>query len=139
MASFTKFNGFVEALAEKKHNLESDVLKVALTNTVPSATDTVFDPVTLHPHPVAQDGYAPQTPGHVTSAQSGGVYKLFLGGVTFTAEGNIGPFRYAILYNDTATNDELIAFYDYGSSVILLDGESFSVTFDAANGVLTLT
>jgi hypothetical protein len=141
MSSFTKFDSFVEALAEKVHNLGSDTLKIALTNTAPTAaTDTVFDPITLHPAPLAANGYAPGTATHGTSAQSGGVYKCVLNDVVFTAVGgSIGPFQYAILYNDQATGDELIGFYNYGTSITLLTGETFTVDFDLGTGVLTLT
>ena len=117
MASFVKFHTFVEALAEKAHNLGSDTLKVALTNTAPTAaTDTVFDPGEKHPAPAAANGYAPGTATQSSSAQTDGTYKLVLADVVFTADaGDIGPFRYAILYNDTAASDELIGYYDYGS------------------------
>lgn len=54
MAAFVKFNKFLEALAEKAHNLGSDTLRFALTNTAPTAaTDTGFLPGTLHPPPAA--------------------------------------------------------------------------------------
>jgi hypothetical protein len=133
MASFTKFQSFVEAVAEKVHNLGADTLKVALTNTAPTNTDTVFDPGAKHPPPAAANGYAPATPAHVTSAQTGGTYKLVLDDVVFTATaGGIGPFRYAILYNDTAAGDELIGWFDYGSSITLADTETLTVDFSAA-------
>ena len=141
MATLTKFNSFVEALAEKTHNLGSDTLKVALSNTSPTITDTVFDPGVghLHPAPVAANNYAPTEATHVTSAQTNGTYKLVLNDVVFTATaGGIGPFRYAILYNDTAANDELIGWYDYTSSITLASTETFTTDFDATNGVLTL-
>ena len=139
MASFNKFNSFVEAVAEKVHNLGSDTLKVALTNTAPQATQTTFDPVTNHPPPAAANGYAATQATQSSSEQSGGTYKLVLGDVVFTASGGqIGPFRYAILYNDTASSDELIGWWDYGSSITLNDGETFTVDFDASNGVLTI-
>lgn len=59
--------------------------------------------------------------------------------MTFTASGgSIATFRYVVLYNDTATNDELIGWWDYGSAVTLASGETFTVDFDAATGVLTI-
>ena len=137
MAAFNKFNSFVESVAEKAHNLGADVLKVMLTNTAPVATNTIKANLT---DIAAENGYtAGGTAASITSsAQTSGTYKLVLADVVFTATGAVGPFRYAVLYNDTATNDELIGWWDYGSSVTLANGETFTVDFDAANGVLTI-
>lgn len=138
MATFTKFNCFVEDLAEKVHNLGSDTLKVALTNTAPDATDTTLADIT---EVSAGTGYtAGGTAATITSsAQSSGTYKLVLGDVSFTASGGqIGPFRYIVLYNDTAASNQLIAWWDRGSSLTLEADEVFTVDFDATNGVLQL-
>jgi len=138
MASFNKFNSFVETLAEKVHNLQSDVLKVMLSNTAPSATNAVKTDIT---EITAGNGY---TAGgaqatQISSAQITGTYKLLLNDVTFTAAGgSLATFRYAVLYNDTATNDELIGWWDYGSAVTITNGNSFMVDFDGTNGVLTI-
>jgi len=135
MASFTKFNSFVEALAEKTHNLGSDTLKVVLTNSAPAAANTVLADITQ----IANgNGYTTggSTATTSSSAQTSGTYKLVLADVTFTASGSMGPFRYAVLYNDTATSDELIGWWDYGSSITLAASETFTVDFDATNGVL---
>jgi hypothetical protein len=141
--TFTKFQCFVENLAEQGHKLDTDTLKIALTNTAPTAaSDTVFDPGVghLHPAPVAANNYAPTQAVQSASAQTGGTYKLTCADVVFTATvGGIGPFRYAILYYDTSATDLLIGFYDYGSSITLASGETFTVSFDQSNGVLTLT
>ena len=138
MATFVKFNSFVEALAEKVHNLGSDTLKVALTNSAPSAsTDTQLSNITQ-----IANGNGYTTGGTQatisSSAQSSGTYKLVLNDVVFTATGAMGTFRYVVLYNDTASNDELIGYYDYGASVSLNSGETFTVDFDGSAGVLTL-
>lgn len=139
MSSFNYFNSFVEALAEKAHNLGSDTLKVALTNTLPAATDTVFAPGGAHPAPAAANGYTPTQATISSSAQTSGTYKLVLADVTFTADsGQIGPFRYAILYNDTASGDELIGWWDRGASLTLEDGDSVTVDFDPTTGVLQI-
>lgn len=137
MATFTKFNSFVEALAEKSHNLGSDTLKLVLTNTAPSASNSILTDITQ----IANgNGY---TTGGATittssSAQTSGTYKLVLADVVFTATGSMGPFRYAVITNSTAASGELIGSYDYGSSITLASTETFTIDFDASNGVLTL-
>jgi hypothetical protein len=138
---FLKFEKFVEQLAEKMYDLGSDQLKFALTNTAPTAaTDTVFDSVTKHPEPAEAHGY-PAGGADVTisaSSETGGVYTLAsITDVVFTAEaGGIGPFRYIILY-DTVGSKGLIAYYDYGSSITLAAGETF--TIDITASLLTIT
>lgn len=138
MASYNKFQSFVEAVAEKSHNLGADTLKVMLTNSAPVATNTIKANLT---DITAGNGYtAGGTAASITtSAQTSGTYKLVLADVVFTASGGtIGPFRYVVLYNDTATSDELIGWWDYGSSITLQDAETFTVDFSASNGVLTI-
>lgn len=140
MAAFNKFDAFVEALAEKVHDLGTDTLKVYLTNDTPSASAdaTKADLAEIS----AGNGYTAggNTAAQTSSSQTGGLYKLVLGDpATWTASGGaIGPFRYAVLYNDTAANDELIGYWDYGSSITLQSGDTFTVDFDPTTGVLTL-
>ena len=141
MASFNLFNKFLSQLANGGYNLGSDDLKFALTNTAPTAaTDTVFDPITKHPPPAAANGYT--TGGHAatidSSAESGGTYTLACTTdvvITATA-GGIGPFRYVILYDDTSATDMLIGYWDYGSSITLAAGETF--TIDVTASLLTI-
>ena len=137
MATLNKFDSFVEALAEKVHNLGSDTLKVMLTNTAPVAGNTVKANIT---EISAGNGYTAggATASVTSSSQTGGTYKLVLADVSWTATGSLGPFRYAVLYNDTATNKELIAWSDYGQQLTLANGEMFTVDFSATNGVLTI-
>lgn len=138
MATFTKFNPFVENLAEKVFDLGSDTLKVALTNSAPLATYSQLSSITQIS---GTNGYT--TGGTAatvsSSSQSSGTYKLVLADVVFTASGgSIGPFQYAVLYDDTATNDELIGWWDYGAAITLTNGNTFTVDFDPTTGVLTL-
>lgn len=141
MASFNKFQAFVENLAEKVHNLGSDTLKVYLSNATPS---TSADSIKTDLAEIsAGNGYSAggNTPAISSSAQSSGTYKLVLADTVFTASGGtIGPFRYAVLYNDTSSSpvDPLIAWWDYGSSITLADGETFTIDFNASSGVLTV-
>ena len=139
MAVFNKFNSFVEALAEGTHNLGSNTLKVMLTNSAPLSTNTIKANLT---EIAGGNGYT--AGGHVltvtSSSQALGVYKLIVSDIVITASGgSIGAFRYAVIYNDTAASDELIGYFDYGSSLTLASGESFTIDFDATNGLIFLT
>ena len=140
MATFNKFQPFVEALAEKKHDLGADTFFVQLMNTAPMNTNAVETdlPADLG----TANGY---TAGGVSvgtatgSAQTSGTYKLTIADKVITASGgSIGPFRYVVLFNNTATNKDLIGWYDYGSSITLLDTETLTIDFDGTNGVLTI-
>ena len=138
MASFNKFNAFVADLANKVHNLGSDTLKIMLTDAAPVATNTVKSHIA---EIAAGNGYAAGG-GAVTitsSAQLGGTYKLVGSNVTFTAAGGaIAQFRYAVIYNSTPANGNLIGWWDYGSEVNVTNGNSFQVQLDPVNGILQL-
>jgi hypothetical protein len=134
MATFNKFDSFVEALAEKAHNLGSDQLVVALTNSAPIASNTQLSNITE----ISYTNLSSRNVTTSTSAQTSGTYKLVCADLVLTASGAVGPFRYVVLYNDTATNDLLIGYYDYGSSISLANGETFTIDFDGSNGVLTI-
>jgi hypothetical protein len=154
MSAFNKFNQFVEDLAKKVHNLNSDSIMVLLTNTAPVAGDTVVDTTTT-PCTVkatsnavevaAGNGYTKggNAAAFTSGAQTSGTYKLVLADPTLwtAAGGTIGPFRYAVVYNNTggtSATRPVIGWYDYGSSVTLAIGETFTVDLDQTNGLLTL-
>jgi hypothetical protein len=133
-SSFYKFNAFVEAVAEKKHNLGSDQLKIALTNSAPNAaTNAVLTDIT-------EISYTYLSSRNVTtssSSQTGGTYSLVNSDLTITSSGgSTGPWRYIVLYNDTATNKDLIGYYDYSTSTTLLDGDS--TVLDFASTTITI-
>ena len=139
MATFNKFNAFVENIAEGVHNFQSHTLKVMLTNSAPAAGNSVRTDIT---EISAGNGY---TAGGATvttssSSQTSGTYRLVCADVVFTASGAVGPFRYAVLYNDTPTSpaDPLVGWWDYGSALTLQNGETFTVDFDNVNGVFSL-
>lgn len=138
MATLNKFNSFSEAIGRKVHNLNADVLKVALTNTLPVATNTQLSNITQIS---AANGYASggNAVGGSAYSQTAGIAKLTGNDVTFTASGgSFGTFQYAVLYNDTATNKELIGWADYATGLVLTNGNSFVVDLDQINGILTV-
>lgn len=142
-SSWNKFNSFVEAVAEKVHNLGADALTVAFcaAANAPIASNTVLANLTQVSYTnVVTTPNASRVIGVTTSSQTSGTYKLVLPDMTITATGgNIAAFRYVVVYNDTATNDELIAWLDYGSDVTIATGETLLVNFDDSGGVFTLT
>lgn len=146
MATYVKYNQFVEDMAQKVHDLfgtagsGADTIKVILSNAAPNVST----------HVVRADVTELSTANGYTSggssvanvgARSGGTVTVTATNVTFTASGGaIGPFRYVIAYNDTPTSpaDPLIAYWDYGSALTLADGESLTIKFNngASSGTL---
>lgn len=134
MATFNKFNPFTKAVGDKKHNLSSDSLKTALTNTAPTAANAILTDIT-------EISYTNLSARAVTTTSfntSSGTVKLILADLVLTASGAVATFRYVVLYNDTAANDELIGWWDYGSAVTMANGETFTIDFDGTAGVLTI-
>jgi hypothetical protein len=143
VAAFNKFNQFVADVASGVHQMQtgtSHVYKVMLTNTAPTASNAVKADLT---EISAGNGYTAGgiSVGTITGSQTSGTFK-FSGGTDpiWTATGAIGPLRYAVLYNDTPTSPAkpLIGYWDYGSSVTLASGETFTVDLDQTNGILTI-
>jgi hypothetical protein len=135
MAVFNKFNSFVEAVAEKVHNLGSDQLTLALTNTLPTSANSVLADITQ----ITYTNLSTRNLTTTASSQTGGLYKLVVSDITLTSTGgSTGPFRYVVVYNSTAAGGPLIGWYDYGTSLTLNSGESLAVDFDGTNGLLTM-
>jgi hypothetical protein len=135
MAVFNKFDSFVEAVAEKVHNLGSDQLTIALTNTAPVAGNSLLANITE----ITYTNLSTRNLTTSASSQTSGLYKLVVNDITLTSTGgSTGPFRYVVVYNSTAAGGPLVGFFDYGSSITLLSGESLTVDFDQVNGLLTI-
>jgi len=135
-SSWNKFNDFSEQLIRGVHDFDAHTFKVALTNTAPTASQTTWN-VTDHPAPAAANGYtAGGNATTITVSESAGTTTVQGTQVVFTATaGGIGPFRYAVVYNDTATSpaDAAIAWLDYGSNLTLASGETLTIQFNSAS------
>jgi hypothetical protein len=135
MATFNKFDSFVEAVAEGTHNLGSNQLTIALSNVAPTAANSLLADITQ----ITYTNLSTRNLTTTSSSQTGGLYKLVVADTTLTSTGgSTGPFRYVVVYNSTAAGGPLIGWFDYGSSITLLSGESLTVDFDQTNGLLTL-
>jgi flagellar capping protein FliD len=138
MAAHNKFNSFAGNLLRAKHDFDTHVFKVALTNSAPVNTNTILANITQI---AATGGYVAggYTLDSVVLSESSGTAKVVIADEVITASGaSIGPFRYAVVYNDTSTGDMLMCWYDYGAPVTLLDTENFTLDFDGSAGVFTL-
>lgn len=138
MASFNKFNQFVEDLAKGVHNFTSDAtctVTVALTNAAPVAANSVLADITE----ISYTNLSSRVVTGVTAEQTSGTVTFAATDLVLTASGAVGPFRYVVLYNDDPTSpaNPLIGWYDYGSSISLANGETFTIDF-STNAFATL-
>jgi hypothetical protein len=144
VATYNKFQDYAEQLNKGVHNWSSHTFKAAFSNTAPSAANTVLADITQIS---TGGGYTAGAGGGVTLdtvtlTEASGTAKVTIADEVFTATGaSVGPFRYVVIYNDSATSpaDALVCWYDYGSSITLADTETFTIDFDATNGLWQLT
>lgn len=135
MASYVKFYAFVNDIASKVHNLGSDQLKVALTNSAPTQSNTVIANITEITYTYCSTRNLTTS----SSSQTSGTYKLILNDLTLTASGgSVGPYRYVVIYNVTAASGNLICYFDLGSSYTLNDTDQQVLDLDNTNGLLQI-
>lgn len=135
MASLNLFYSFVEKLAEGVFDFENDQIVVALTNTEPDLTGQEIANIT-------EISYTNLTTRNLTtssSSQTSGTYSFVVNDHILSGNGgSVGPFQYIVLYDDTATNDPMIGYYDYGSAATLNAGETLTLDF-STTGVFSIT
>ena len=138
MATYNKFNCYVQDLHEGRHDFRVDVLKVALTNVQPFAThSSVFQISEVASLGGYQQGGMPLTV--LSSQQENGVHKLIIEDFTFVASGSVGPFRCQVIHNSSSDSQRLICWCDYGFPVTLLQGDTFFFDFNQEDGLYTLS
>jgi hypothetical protein len=132
MVAFNGFYAFPEALAEGVHDFSVNQLKVALTNQAnpPVAANSVLADLTE----ISYAGLSSRNITTVSSSQTGGLYKLVLADLVLSSTSVLGPFRYIVLYNDTAALKNLIGWYDYGTNLTLYINQTFTIDFSATAG-----
>jgi len=138
-ASFNKFQDFMEQVGKGTHQLHAagHTFKVFLSNEQPLAADTVKADIAE----ISMTNEANHGAGGADIendfTETGGTGTMTAVDKVFEASGGtVGPFQFAVIYNDTAASDELGGWYDYGSAITLQDGETFTVDFGAS--LLTL-
>jgi hypothetical protein len=136
MATGVLFNVFQEDVLSQVHDFNTpDDFRVILSNTAPdAATDTVAADIT---EISAGNGYtAGGIPVTLSLSRTGSVAKVDGTDNSITASGAVGPFEYAILYNNTPVSKPLVGYWQLDASVTMASGDQFVVDFDATNGVL---
>lgn len=136
MASFVKFNHAITDIAAGVHanalNADTDTLKAYLSNTGPTvATNAIKTDLA---EISTGNGYTGGVDTQNAATTATGTISVAGTDITITASGgSIGPFRYVVLFNDTPTSpaDPLLGYWDYGSSITLASGESFTIDFGA--------
>lgn len=137
MATVNTFNVFTKDLVEGKHVFGTHVFKALLTNTAPVATNTVKANIT---EITAGNGYTAGGPTvTIATSTAAGVAKLTATDVVVTASGAIGPFRYAVIYNDTQTSPAkpLVGWIDLGQTT-MANLDTLTLDFDGTNGFFTV-
>lgn len=134
MATFNKLNAFPLDCTNGVHNFSTAQLQIALTNTTPAATNAVLTDLTE----VSYTNLSSRVVTTTSNTQTSGTQKLICADLTLTASGAVATFRYVYLYNNTATNKNLIGYWDYGTTVTMASAETFLIDFDGTNGVLQI-
>lgn len=135
--AFNKFDQFVQDLTHKVHDLSADQLVLALSNSAPTASNSILSDITE----ISYTNLSSRNVSTTSCTQTSGTLKLILANTVLTASGPVATFRYIVLYNSTPTSPlkPLLGFYDYGSSVTLASGDTFTVSYDQTSGAISLT
>lgn len=129
MPAFIKFNQFIEDVYHGEHNLSVDAIKYALTAEANPPNTSMTSRLDLTE--VSLANASSTTFNTISSNQVGGVYSFILDDLNISAAGgDIGPFRYAVLYN--STNDKLIGYADYGTEILVVNGSIFKFDFGSS-------
>jgi len=137
MPALQVFPDFYEQVLRGTHNFAAHTFKAVLTNTVPTVASKVLaDIVQVTGGAYTAGGYVLDG---VTLSRAGAIAKVAIADEKISASGGaIGPFRYAVVFNDTASGKPLMGYTDRGDSITLADGEDLTLDFDPDLGVLTL-
>lgn len=138
MVAAVKFESLVSAVAAKKINFDvTDVFKFALlatANAPNSSTHAVLADLTQ----IAYTNLVGRTPTIITSAATSGVFSFDLQDFDLVAAGGaVAAFQYVVLYDDTATNKDLVCSWDLGSAITMADTDIVNLVFDTTT--LTIT
>lgn len=122
MATANRFNSFIEYVNEKAIDWDNDTFVLFLTNTAPSSSNSVLADITQ----IAYTNLSSRTLTITAAGQTAGTYTATCAQLVLTASGTVATFRYVGVYDDTATGDPLVGWWDYGSAITMQNGDTFT-------------
>ena len=136
------YGGFLQSLANKEVDLDSDVLKIMLCTSAYTPNQDTHRYKSSVTGEVSGTGYVSggNTLGSVAVTYTAGTNTLTLDAEDTSCANSTITARYAVIYESTPATDAtrpLIAYIDFGADVSS-SGAAFNITFDAA-GIVTLT
>ena len=140
MASYNKFQDFVEQLLKGVHQLHAagHTIECYLSNEQPLVADTIKTDIA---EITIENGYTgpEDTQNDVTESPAGTANLTCVDIQIVASGGTVGPFQFVVMFNQTAASplDALIAWWDYGSAITLQDAETFDIDFAATTFTLT--
>jgi len=143
MATFQVVDEWANYLSSTKTiDLDADTFKAVLTNTAPTKAGTqVLADITQI---ASTGGYAAVSLASVTFAETAGgsgIWKFSAAAFSWTASGaDFATARYVVIYDDTPTSpaDPVVGYLDYGTTFVVTNGNSLTVT-PGANGIYLTT
>lgn len=136
MATYEKFEQFVEDIAHGVHDLATDVATIFLTTegNNPALSVEILSGVTE----ISYTNLSTRVLSVATSVQASGTFTQLWTDLTLTASGAVATFRRVGIYNETPTSpaDPLIAKYDFGSDLTLADGETLLIDWTTSSFTL---
>jgi len=120
MATGNRFNAWVENVQEGNASW-LDTFALALTNTAPTAADSVLADITE----IDYSNLSSRALTITASGQTAGTFTATCAQLVLTASGVVGPFRYVVMYDDTAAGDPLVQWWDNGSEITMAATDTF--------------
>lgn len=142
MATLVPFHELGKYLGDGTADLDTHTFKAVITNSAPTqAGSLVLADITQI---ASTGGYAAVTLSGVSYTETGsgtGIWAWTSSAFAWTASGaDFATGRYIVIYDDTPTSpaDPLVGYVDYGTTFVVTNGNSLTVT-PGANGIFRLT
>ena len=128
---------FTLDLGAKLHDLSANTLKLAFCTNANAPTTASHILTDLTKVSNTNIGGVDPSLSTVTWTQSTGTATLGAATCTITSVTGDFTFRHIVIYNDSATNKNIIGWYDYGSDLTLKGANADQLVITFPSGILT--